>query len=222
MIEPSEESPIRRVAFCPHCSNRAPQRLVLTQRYMERAWSADGEDEHPWSMFVAICETCNRPLLYENMGDQIDPTNFIRGDLEYPKGSFIDAVVPPSIARIYEEAHRIKEIAPNAYVVMIRRALEAIAVAENATGNSLQGKLNSLAEKGAIPAALAEATILIRKIGNIGAHADKKNVHPLLVYAIDDFFRAIIEYIYVAPKKLKEFKSRVDTYMSGNVDSEEN
>ena len=51
---------IRKVLYCPHCGNKAPQRLVHTQRYMVRTWAvANGkEDEAPWSIFVVVCETC--------------------------------------------------------------------------------------------------------------------------------------------------------------------
>jgi hypothetical protein len=185
---------------------------------MERAWSgADGrkEEPYPWSTFVAVCETCGKLLLYENMGDQLEESQFAQGDLTYPKDGFIDAVVPEKISKIYEEAYRIKEIAPNAYVVMIRKALEAIAEHENVKGRNLQEKIEKLSEGGVIPSALSEATTLIREIGNIAAHADKEEIHPLLVYTVDDFFRTIIEYVYVAPKKLSEFKGRLKRYKRG-------
>ena len=31
-------------------------------------------------------------------------------------------------------------------------------------------------------------------------------VHPLQVLALDDFFRAVVEYIYVSPGKISKFK----------------
>ena len=43
-LEPeSMTKEIRKVSFCPHCSNRARQRLVYTQQYTERAWEAELE-----------------------------------------------------------------------------------------------------------------------------------------------------------------------------------
>jgi hypothetical protein len=146
------------------------------------------------------------------MGDQLEESDFLSGELIYPKAGFIDVVVPVSVARIYEEAYRIKETAPNAYVVMIRKGLEAVADDQRVSGRTLQQKILKLSQNGIVPKALAEATDLIREIGNIGAHANKTDVHPLLVYAVDEFFRTIVEYVYVAPKKLKDFKGRLSNY----------
>src|SRR5574337_1118287 len=119
---------IRRVQYCPHCGNTAPQKLVHVQRYLEKGWSlSDGsEDEVPWSTFVAVCETCHQVLLYDNTGDQWKPQDFHQADLAYPKSGCLDRSVPSSVARVYKEAYRIKSVAPNAYAVLIRKALEAI------------------------------------------------------------------------------------------------
>jgi hypothetical protein len=54
---------------------------------------------------------------------------------------------------------------------------------------------------------------MLRIIGNVGAHAGKDSVHPLLANAMDEFFRAVVEYVYVAPKRLEEFQKRMDRYL---------
>lgn len=207
---------VRRVAYCPHCGNRAPQRLIHTQRYLERTWlGSDGEeaDPTPWSTFIAVCETCDKVLLYDNLGDQTNETHFDSCELDYPQSARLHISVPQRIANVYEEASRIKEIAPNAFAVQIRRALEAVCEDRGVEKGTLQKKLNKLAKSGEIPPLLAEASEVLRLLGNIGAHGTEESVHPLLATAIDDFFRAIVEYTYVAPSKLKDFKSRVSRYM---------
>lgn len=55
-------------------------------------------------------------------------------------------------------------------------------------------------------------TDVLRLLGNIGAHAAGQSVKLGHVRAIDDFFRAIIEYVYVAPSKLKEFRDRLERF----------
>lgn len=50
-------------------------------------------------------------------------------------------------------------------------------------------------------------TDIIRLVGNVGAHASEENVHPLQVMALDDFFKAVVEYVYVSPAKIDEFKN---------------
>ena len=214
---------IRRVLYCPHCGNRAPQCLIRTQKHMEKGWSIpDGsEDEHLWSTFIAVCETCRRILLYDNPGDQFEDKDFHYGDLVYPKSGNLHASVPKKIANVYEEAFRIKTIAPNAFAVQIRRALEAICEDRGATEGNLQRRLLKLTEAGDIPPVLSEVSDVLRLIGNIGAHGINDSVHPLQAFALDDFFRAIVEYVYIAPSKLKEFKERMEKYRKDKKDSKD-
>ena len=77
---------------------------------------------------------------------------------------------------------------------------------------TLQAQLTELAKAGHIPPVLAKASDLLRIIGNVGAHATPHSVHPLLATAIDQFFRAVIEYVYVAPKRLEDFQQQMHRY----------
>ena len=214
-VQKSTKKPIRRIAYCTNCGNRAPQELIHRQRYLERTWAPDGKesDLHPWSMFVAVCETCDRLLIYENMGDQIDSKRFDSGELIFPKPLRLGIAVPRGIAAIYEEAILIKELAPNAFAVQIRRALEALVADKGVKKGTLQDQLNELAKNGDIPPNLARASDLLRVMGNVGAHASPQSVHPLLAHVIDEFFRAVIEYVYIAPERLAEFESQMKRYV---------
>jgi len=206
---------VRKVAYCPHCGNRAPQRLIHKQVYFERVWSVkDGSESKPvpCSMFVAVCETCSYLLIYENFGDQLEENQFHRCSLVFPKAGRLHNAVPDRIADVYEEAHRIKEIAPNAFAVQIRRALEALCEDRGVRHGNLQQRLQDLADKGDIPPMLAEASDALRLLGNIGAHGVGESVHPLLANAVEEFFRAIVEYVYVAPSKLQDFKDQMSRY----------
>lgn len=205
---------IRCVSYCPHCGNMAPQKLVHVQRYLEKGWSLGGDsvDEIPWSTFVVVCETCHRVLVYDNLGDQWEPEQFHICDLVYPKSGILHSSVPRGIAEVYEEAYRIKEIAPNAFAVQIRRALEAICEDRGAGKGTLQVMLKELSDKGEMPPVLSEVSDVLRLLGNVGAHGIGESVHPLQVSAIDEFFRAIVEYVYIAPSKLKEFKVQLETF----------
>ena len=50
---------------------------------------------------------------------------------------------------------------------------------------------------------LAEMSDVLRLIGNIGAHHGSAPVHPWQVHAIDNFFRAVVEYVYVAAEQAR-------------------
>jgi hypothetical protein len=206
---------VRRVGYCPHCGNRAPQRLIHTQKYLERAWnSMDGSETNPLpcAAFVVECETCSHLLIYSDFGDFMGKNKFQHCQLAYPKAGELHSAVPEQIADVYEEAHRIKELAPNAFAVQIRRALEALCEDRGARSGNLQERVKKLAENGDIPPVLAEASDALRLLGNIGAHGSGESVHPLLAHAVDEFFRAIVEYVYVAPSKLEDFKKEMHKY----------
>jgi hypothetical protein len=203
---------IRRVAFCPHCGNRAPQRHIYTQEYLGQGYSMDGtlsDDTLPCAYYVAVCETCNEILLYHSFIDIVEDKDFHRTELIWPDPGVLHQSVPKTIAECYSEAARIKNLTPNAFAVQIRRALEALCDDRGAKKGNLQSRLQDLASRGEIPPVLAEITDVLRLLGNIGAHAADQNIKPGHVPAIDNFFRAIIEYVYVAPSKLKEFQNRM-------------
>jgi len=207
--------PIRRVAFCPHCGNRAPQRHIHTQNYLGQGYSMSGDlsdTDLPCAYYVAVCETCNEILLYYAFIDVVEDKDFHLADLIWPDPGVLHKAVPKAVAECYSEAVRIKNVAPNAFAVQIRRALEAICDDRGAKKGVLQRRLEGLASQGEIPTILAEMTDVLRLLGNIGAHVADQSVKPGHVQAIDGFFRAVVEYVYVAPSKLKEFRDRLESF----------
>jgi len=56
----------RRIAFCPHCGNHSPQRLVFRHETEETGYDDKGnpEEAFPTEFFLALCATCDQPLLY--------------------------------------------------------------------------------------------------------------------------------------------------------------
>jgi len=197
---------IRRVAFCPHCGNRAPQRLIYTQEFLYHGYPRSASVDIPRAYYVAVCETCNEILIYLSFVGVVEDKDFHCADLIWPDPGVLHRSVPKTIAECYIEAMRIKNLAPNAFAVQIRRALEALCDDRVAKKGALQLRLQDLVSRGEIPPVLAEMTDVLRLLGNIGAHAAYQSIKPIHVLAIDDFFRVIIEYVYVAPSKLKEFR----------------
>ena len=203
---------ITNVAYCPHCGNQAPQRLLYRQTYHEKMWDADTHEplkDAPWSSFVASCQTCGNVLVYDNPGDHTEEKQFSLCDLVYPEMPFLSSDVPRKIATSYAEASRIKAISPNAFAVLIRRTLEILCNERGLTKGTLAKRLKILFDKGELPPVLSQTTDLLRLIGNIGAHGFEETVHPLEVRAIDDFFKAIVEYLYIAPKRIADFQKRL-------------
>lgn len=206
---------IRQVAFCPHCSNRAPQTLLLRHHCSAQVWfewdelDSDEEGQIEVTYFVATCDTCQGLLLYAAFDEHHFGKEFHLTRLLWPQNGVTLEAVPDRVADIYSEALKIKNIAPNAFAVQIRRALEAICEDRGARGGTLQSRLKELCDRGELPPVLAMVTDVLRTLGNAGAHAADLSVRPSMVYALDEFFRVVVEYVYVAPSKLKEFQNRL-------------
>lgn len=207
---------IQKVAFCPHCGNRAPQRLLVKHDYRhpyDRSFHEDGNvysEEDSSTYFVAACETCNEILLYNHYTWKVSAENFLHADLVYPEGIELDKSVPDRVRACYAEAARIRKTAPNAYAVMIRRALEALCEDRGTKKGRLQDGLSELVARGEIPALLAEVASVLRALGNTGAHNSDKSVALDLIWLIDELFRTVLEYVYIAPKRLALFRQRLE------------
>ena len=147
---------IRKVAFCPHCGNKATQKLIHSHRCSERVWlmwdelGTDEESQMDATYFVAICETCQGILLYGAFDEYPEDESFQLTKLLWPEFGVSHEAIPDKVAAIYDEAARIKNLAPNAFAVQIRRALEAVCEDRGAKKSVLQAMLKELSDRGVI------------------------------------------------------------------------
>lgn len=160
---------------------------------------------------VAKCETCSEVLVYSSTDEAPEETeNTFYGNLLYPIFPGEMKGVPETVRQIYEETVRVKSISPIAFVVLARRLLEEICLDKNTKKKNLAENLKELVSRGELPPVLADASDLIRFIGNAGAHASKTKITVPQTWAVSDFLKVIIEYLYVAPHKINDFKSRLN------------
>ncbi len=199
-----------RTAFCPHCGNVAPQRVMLRHSYQTEWYDLSGqkmtEPGPDMEAIVCICRTCNELLVYDGMAESECGA---WPPLGYPDSGELHKSVPSQIRAVYAEAARVKRTAPNAFAVMLRRALEALCDDRGVDQGALAGRLRALADRGEVPPLLAEVSDVVRILGNMGAHSSEMSVSVPDTWALDDFFKAIVEYVYVAPGKLKDFKGNL-------------
>ncbi|MDO8532482.1 MAG: DUF4145 domain-containing protein [Dehalococcoidia bacterium] len=180
-----------------------------TQRYLGESYSVDGNligDDTPSAYYVVVCETCGEILVYHAEFEFVSEAEFAAATLLWPDPGILHGSVPQVVAGCYAEAQRIKHSAPNAFATQIRRALEAVCDDRKAKKGNLQKRLLDMANKGEIPPVLSKMTDVLRVLGNAGAHNITKGVKSIQVRGIEEFFRAVVEYVYVAPSKLKEFE----------------
>ena len=156
---------------------------------------------------LCICATCHGPLLYDGIWREE------YGEwpaLAYPQRGDLDAAIPRAVRDIYGEAFRIKRSAPRAFALLIRRALEAICDDKKIRSGTLADRLRVLGESGAVPPMLAEMTGVLRTLGNVAAHGSLNGITVPMTWAIDEFFRAVVEYVYVGPSKLSAFRKSLE------------
>ena len=99
----------------------------------------------------------------------------------------------------------LRYLVPTAFVAQIRRVLECVCEEQGAVGRHLFQKLENLANRGTFPGHLRDITHRIRKVGNERAHAGGEDSDVWGAERIDEFFRFVVEYVYVAPARLKRF-----------------
>lgn len=200
----------KAVLYCPHCGNTSVQTTLLTQEFTDTFYRlSSGDSEQEAGLYTVVkCETCDEILVYISYHNFLEQSETQFGDLQFPKQSFFPKAVPENIRKIYKEAVLVKNISPTAYVILARKVLEEICVEQGISDKNLSLALKKLAQNNIIPKTLSDATTLIRLVGNTGAHASNQIISVPQVWAIDDFLKAVVEYIYVAPKKIEEFKNR--------------
>lgn len=195
-------------AFCAHCCSLTTQRLVHVQKYRDLLLNWDNsvsESNVQFCYFVAVCQSCRQILLYHEV-DDVPKDAFARCELRYPRSGLLDMSVPMPVRKTYAQAYRIRSSA-SGYAALIRKALEQISTDRNADGRTLRDKLQALEARGEFPPTLLDMTHAIRIFGNDGVHTDDVKAEHIPV--IDDFFRAVVDYVYVGPSKIAEYRKRI-------------
>ncbi|QZO14570.1 DUF4145 domain-containing protein [Pseudoalteromonas piscicida] len=206
------------ILICYHCGNRVPLRRKEIHRGQELYENIEGKRYYEdFDYLIYQCPTCQGISIYGNFTafPKNENTNSKR---IYPLGGhlipenhkvFSSDCIPHQVVKTYEEIWPLRHIAPNAFAGQVRRALEYICKDQNAEGKTLFKQLENLVSKGIFPGYFAEITDLMRQIGNLGSHASDNEVDFWDAELLDDFFRSVIEYVYIAPSKIKRLKQRM-------------
>ena len=173
-------------------------------------WSQDWLTHYePFRYCVVQCETCEHLSLLGDYEVVVDNDNLHNLPQIYPTSLDLSDSVPEQVRKTYIEAATIRVRAPHAYAGQIRKALEVLCQDKGATDRNLFQQLESLTNMGVLPSTLSEMTDLIRQIGNAGVHSDEQSISILDTELIDEFFRAVVEYVYIAPARIVELKRRI-------------
>ena len=211
-----------KIDFCPHCGNKTTHTLLYTHGFegiipfFDEEHNIEYDQEIPEQYYLAICDTCKGPLLYYESWGLATKEDYVKSYLIWPKQKILSGKIPQRIRKYYEEAIRIKKIAPSAFAGQIRRCLEALCDDRKIKKGNLFDRLEELANKGEIPKHFIEMADILRFFGNIGVHSTETNIRSIPVDTIDDFFTAIIEYVYGFPSRIEEIKKSYKEYKEKN------
>lgn len=208
---------------CSHCGNRTPH--VLHFEY-EHSMLYDELDDgqklyNPFTWLCYSCGTCGGLNIFGGFFNyDIGIESLSRAKL-HPKGADIlppphtlspNQPIPAKVLRLYEEVWPLRHRAPVAFIGQVRRLLEFVCADQGATGKDLFSKLQDLSEKGVFPGYFTQISDLLRKVGNMGAHAAEEELSVWDAELIDDFFRSIVDYVYVAPARIKRMELRLKSH----------
>jgi hypothetical protein len=206
---------IAESTYCDHCGN---------QTFKKEIGSYFTSDEtgvfETYSLYQ--CSICNGATLEKarhripegqvldrRAGSPMSPTPIGETEQLWPPPLSLPAEAPARVRQIYEEARSVMKRSPSSFVVQIGRALEAVTKDRNAEGRTLNDKLNWLIKEGRLPQVFGEMGHISRIFRNWGAHDAENDIEPGDVKIVDEFFKAIIEYIYVAPAKTERVQSLI-------------
>ena len=122
----------------------------------------------------------------------------------YPQPDTMPKVLPAPVRAEYDAAVKVKPINANAYAVLLGRVFDKVCEDRKAQGKTLSERLADLAARGEIPKVLADMAQGLRQLRNVGAHADLGDLTAEEIRLLDAILRAILEYLYRAPKLINE------------------
>ena len=184
-------------SYCDHCGN------ITLKGSVGNFSKGHADNQTIYRLFR--CQICEDAILYRvNTSKAVQPAEQL-----WPSTESLAVEAPQRVRQIYEEARAIKVRSPNSFVVQIGRALEAVMNDKKAKGRGLYQKLKWFVDEGQLPEVFAEMTDISRLLRNLGAHDADKDVTLEDAETVDEFFRAVIEYLYVAPAKVAKVKARL-------------
>ena len=188
---------------CYHCGNIVPMKLIGRDA---STWD-EGEDYigvEEWSFYM--CPTCKEPTLvcwyWQQKGNEI--TSKPGRGIAYPVNLFDNRTIPEHIRNAIQAAAATKSIDSAISLIAWRRVLELTCKDQGAKGKNLYEQITDLSDRNILPAALKDASNLIRMLGNEGAHSTDLDKKLINVTSIESLVRYIIEYIYVLPEKIRD------------------
>lgn len=199
---------------CPHRGNVAPMEVSAKHSTIRTCSDSDDSGEHSWDWDegeiyrLLSCQNCGKVVLqrdyYDSRYEDYNVPEFFVTLYQQP--DTMPKVLPQIVKSEYDAAIAVKPINANAYAVLLGRVFDKVCEDRKATGKTLSERLADLAAKGEIPKPLADMAHGLRQLRNVGAHADLGTLTQEEIHLLDAILRAILEYLYRAPRLVDEVK----------------
>jgi hypothetical protein len=212
---------MEKPTYCDHCGNLAFRRRIGDY------FTAPDDSGMFTSYILYRCEICGGAVLEQithqlpaDYGGSKQPrfyqtaAEITRVEQLWPPSLRLPPEAPARVREIYEEARSVMRRSPSSFVVQIGRALEAVTSDRGTQGHTLNERLNWLIKEGHLPEVFGEMGHISRMFRNWGAHDTEIDVESEDVEVADEFFKAIIEYLYVAPAKVSRVQSLIQQRQS--------
>jgi hypothetical protein len=196
------------ILICPHCGNETPHTIKARVTSEADAYDSDGEFLFTYEdyYYLTCCGTCKGVSIYTDWEMSDKAGELKSANLLYPHEPKLDQTIPEIVKKSFEEARRVERISPNAFAVLIRRSLELLCKDQNAKGTNLKDQISDLSNRGVIPQTLMKMANTLRFVGNLGAHEIDFDFERQETQAMEDFLLAMLEYVYVAPSRIKSLE----------------
>lgn len=195
---------------CGHCGNVAPQEIVINHAESEERDDVGFQYQVGTTWEITKCSSCRKVSLIQILWhSEFEPWNWEYKVL-YPPTLQPILGLPQSVQTEYSAALKLKKVDENAFATSLRRVLEAMCLDKGATGHHLEDKLKDLSSKEVIPIHLVGMAHQLRKLGNVGAHADLGTLSENEAPFLHDVCRAILEYVYSTPLLVEKAKELLE------------
>ncbi len=204
-----------QIIECGGCGNKGINKVIASysQMFDEYVGGRRLCDEYA-HIYLLECPVCSQLTLISydwntNMFDK-EGNVYLNKKVLYPSTIHSFPNTPKQIVAGYESAWKTMRVDNGISLIAIRKVLELICKERGSKGKNLESMIKDLVSRGIFPNTLDKCGLLIRKLGNAGAHKDDEELYVTNrdLGELIEFIETIIYYIYELPVKISRLNER--------------
>jgi hypothetical protein len=193
------------------------------ERVGDYSWgsSVDGysDFQFKYRYQLLMCPICRSVTLVQTYGDEemirpsyngADDEYYEKDTILYPSNAIDGQSMPKNVKEAFESALKVKNVDSTACTLLLRRTLEIILKDQGATRWGLAEMIEEVAANGILPEALKEASFFAKKFGDSAAHGNELTADEHELNELIEFIEYIIEYLYIIPARIQQFKGKIE------------